>query len=478
MGSMLNIADMMSVRHTARLMWENPTLTMRIRDRENFSPNQSSWAVGAGGQETPYASGDYPVGPASGFTREHSADVVTKSAQKLMGQGAIIMNPFDHVVVDEFIAPADLMRFNTKVTQLPSGAVVGWIWNQSTNYSAANDDWFRSRSLALTVNTPDWPFRVSSQLPPPENLELARNECLTEAYAKAGSSDALSLVTLAEWRKTEALADEFIASRDELLEFARAAGRFWLGDNLSDRASNRRLWRDVKRARRLPVALARQWLRFRFGFMQLYYDILSFRDAMATKPQRLRFTAKRSFVTSRSTVNPTGGNVHPGTYQLSGTRTDLIRSVVLVEPRCPVLNGISDFGLDKPLTTLWELTPFSFVVDYFLNICDIMQALDGRITQNVVGSCTSHLTTYVQSGLRSQVGVLYMDESMGQLSDGTGTQCAVPFYERVREYHRIANPRFLPLPALNVKLNAKRWTDLAALLTLFAKRIGTAVLRA
>lgn len=76
-----------------------------------------------------------------------------------------------------------------------------------------------------------------------------------------------------------------------------------------------------------------------------------------------------------------------------------------------LLAGLGSYGFTNPLATAYELTPFSFVVDWWLNVGEVLDSLDATLFVNPVGSVgTISTLSYgqsVYSGNKSTATALY-----------------------------------------------------------------------
>lgn len=144
--------------------------------------------------------------------------------------------------------------------------------------------------------------------------------------------------------------------------------RFFSGFPASDvrygsRISPKRLLRDSSRAiRKLGAA----WLAYRYAVMPLLW---SYND--------IRKVVKRSWMTkdySSKTVSPV--NYNPSSLPNNYIRVDVTGSIrVRASVACMYSSGrvaqMSRISIN-PLSTAWELIPYSFVVDWFINVGDFI----------------------------------------------------------------------------------------------------------
>lgn len=109
--------------------------------------------------------------------------------------------------------------------------------------------------------------------------------------------------------------------------------------------------------------LANAWLEYRYGWRTLAYDILELNQVLSDDWKRKRFTERAG--TRSTTTSVTTYDVNPGAAIATMQRTENV-SVGL---RASVT---ADYSPDKfsfnPLVTGWEIIPYSFVIDWLVNI--------------------------------------------------------------------------------------------------------------
>jgi hypothetical protein len=118
----------------------------------------------------------------------------------------------------------------------------------------------------------------------------------------------------------------------------------------------------AKNPKKLAKALADLWLSYRYLIMPLIYSAEDIVEQIET--HGFKFQTDRSSVTSKGTFpDPqTGVITDTGTYEVRWTATG--KSSFNASP----LKGL---GLN-PVRTAWELIPFSFVVDWFINLGNLL----------------------------------------------------------------------------------------------------------
>lgn len=377
----------------------------------------------------------------------HMVDVVTAGFKAKMAAGEIINNDLWSVSAVVEIPTYEAWR---TVTRRRQDGSLDWSCRfdePRRNYSC----WHSSDILARHIGASSYASERDAKFPvvSENTLTIIGNECLAKARAKANESPALSLVSLIEAKKTLASVDRLVTAGPRLLDWARRCRRSFTREGI---------------LRPLSKDLSSQWLEYRYGFSQLYYDMMSFKEAFLDRPRRHRYTDTQTLYTSSTPlIQSVDSEFHNETLSIYRSREDRISAGCLIKATMPELSIISNLGLDKPLMTAWELVPFSFIVDWFLNTSDLVSAFDGRLDQQIAGTWITRRTIF--TGLYSFVesGRHYEDEAYHMTHSGAGNisdKCR----EVVTQVKRVANPILIPIPTLDVNLNWKKFADLTALL--------------
>lgn len=122
--------------------------------------------------------------------------------------------------------------------------------------------------------------------------------------------------------------------------------------------------------KRFGTALSNRWLEVSYGVKPLLQDVAgacqTF-DSLLTPPDR-EVTAKAGWPTYETGVSQSGTNT--SATQRSSKGNFKIRSSAEVVYRVdnPWDVAFQSLGLDRPLASLWEMIPYSFVVDWFFDV--------------------------------------------------------------------------------------------------------------
>jgi hypothetical protein len=164
-------------------------------------------------------------------------------------------------------------------------------------------------------------------------------------------------------------------------------------------ASHRDVERAFKRSRMplSPTAASRQaaqaWLELQYGWMPLLKDAEGAAQALAQQLNEPAVQTYRVRMKKPITATPLSSNIK--TFDFDGlARGQLIGRVK--EVNVPALNGLID-----PSSVLWELTPWSFVADWFIPIGSYLSArgLAQSVSGTFVTTISKRESFFAQSGV-------------------------------------------------------------------------------
>lgn len=204
-------------------------------------------------------------------------------------------------------------------------------------------------------------------------------------------------------------------------------------------------------------AASSAWLEWRYGWQTLGYLIEDSEEFVKVPTLNgFDYTAVSSKVVkteSTSTNTPYSGYYVKHDYISEITRTLYAKVNVAVRFRANTQN----YSVN-PLATAWELTPFSWVADWFVTVGDTLKAWEVLAKAQAFTSAAGyHL---------EEVGFA----SVSNVTLGTGTYATAPrasgeAWSNASYRRRIPLGGLSPLPQLRTRLNSKRIADAAALLT-------------
>lgn len=364
-------------------------------------------------------------------TIKTTTDYVTPGFRRLSREGQIINNPFSSSTVTWY-----RQHF------------AGWRDAQFISYTDWCTDHYAVIRGAGSVKTgTKGPGILGTDFLSAPDVSPASlsDAALTAAYAKVSTNEAQGLVILAEGNET-------IRSLISLLRrFVR------MGKAL-------RKW-DVNYIRRSVSArkLSDLWMEGRYFIRPLMYDlgdcIKAFKKSRVFYPHRQTFRSGRS----ASAENIQDGVIYatyPGWYEYVGRKT----STTIVSVRSGVLAALdaiseaSIWGLDQPFDALWELVPFSFVVDWFFNVAKTIASWSPRFGIRTLTSWVTVDTTVSQGIFHTGFHMLSPPVNVYEnAASGSGAFVLKVAHTRVRT----PNPSRPILPTFEVHLDAAKLLDLA-----------------
>lgn len=117
--------------------------------------------------------------------------------------------------------------------------------------------------------------------------------------------------------------------------------------------------------------LAKNWLEYHFGWEPLIKDIGNSVDILQRQPPHGVVIKGRNHRTDKSVYREQGGDTRRVDLLTSDTKVSLGCTVNISNPNLFLANQM---GFVNPLTVAWELVPFSFVVDWFVNVSDFLSS--------------------------------------------------------------------------------------------------------
>lgn len=225
--------------------------------------------------------------------------------------------------------------------------------------------------------------------------------------------------------------------------------------------------------RKVPKVLGETWLEYSFGWLPLISDINSAMKAYANHVNKV-FTSKVTRQGSEEsvtfeTVNGYGVfGVVPMIENQRVTRGSTVRYIIGLKTQTygatPNISVMERAGLtlSQFIPTIWELTPWSFLVDYFTNIGDIIDA-GATSTGDIIWVCK----TVRSNAVRTFNG--YPDTSANTPSRiVSGSPCSWSVSNKVVTRSSLGD---IPWPRFEVSVPSgpTKWINLAALATTLRK---------
>jgi len=394
------------------------------------SLKQCDWLVGEG--EDSWVLDIYRV-PYSYLARElftvnTTYDNVVPNFKHRMLSGEIIMNDYQNIK-DSYWTPHGTLKIYHKIygiTQAcrkvigPITEVVPWSrvpWDEP-NYSSS--------------------------------LDASASRSMIAALAKVNRAESQALVTIAELNKTVRMVRKTSSQIIHWFQMLRRLEKQYMKNEIT------------------LTALSSAYLQVRYGIRPLYYDIVGAMKAIAElgKPQRKVFHGYDSdFQTSGyltdavSPQNTASSGCGYLTVHHEWTKDRKVRSGVLVDWALDNKTLGQVFGLTQPLGTIWELIPFSFIIDWFFNTSNVIASLEPSIYADVIGSWTKVRENEVKRYDLSNVTLCRDAFAI----DHWGSSNLYAQHSKTTTT-RYANPTIDPIPSLDIRLDVGKIVDLIAII--------------
>lgn len=301
-----------------------------------------------------------------------TTDVVTPGYAALSKQGHIFNNPFYSTVERRS------GHFSGFRVQRNSGSGSTIRYYESDSYYSSP---VGITNVVRPLNTP---------------LSSLKAEAGTLARSRVNQPDIEGLVEMAEARKAM---DVF---RFRLNNFNKFLGRAIRS------TSKKRLAAEAMMSS--ADVISSNWLRYRYGIMPMIYLL---EDALVGEKVRnpTRETARGSvtYTDTSTTSTSASGNFFRDTYTVNRTYSANIRAGVLYRP----LLSYNRYGLNPAeiLPALVELTPYSFVADWFVNVSPYVRSITATVGLKILAQWTTVFEEYNQDVVLTSVWLNYSGHS-------------------------------------------------------------------
>ncbi len=250
-------------------------------------------------------------------------------------------------------------------------------------------------------------------------LETVLNGTMVKALVKVADVKVNLAVAYAEAHKTSALIFDTAHRIDKAYRAFRKGDLKGVAENLNI----------------TPKKLHKSWLEYKYGWMPLLMDVRGsaefFAQQVMTRKPRFTVTASDSVTQTDSFVRNNG--------KLGGAGADWLSHNVLIrqgttkvklecELSDPHYSELQQLGLTNPLLVAWELVPYSFVFDWFIQVGDYLTALSAfhgvTLIRQVAG------TVVVSEVRESWPAISSQDSTYSYYCSGTDRQFGMRTYKR------------------------------------------------
>jgi hypothetical protein len=377
---------------------------------------------------------------------ESMTDVVTPNYHARSMNGDIINSPM------------------TKTTTITRDKLASYSWYKSFDirdgHGHWNEQWYDYTSNVASSGLMD---AVGISLPSHSySTQSAIDYAVNKAYSNIDVSDVQALVMAAEGQKTVLSLVSIFTRFIKILKKIKRLDAKGLANELSGKE------------------LADRYMELRYALRPLMYDVrgcaAALKQTAGDKPQRLTFRGTKTdddseIITDSEQISAPAASLqwtYDRCWETEWSYDIAVRAGVLTafEGRNPV----SILGLAQPMESLWEIVPFSFIVDWFLNIGDTIAAWTPNYGLNTLSSW------YVLREKYYRKRTMWYDNNVWWGTYGSNyrwnggyTHSASDCLHDITviKTTRVPNPRRSILPTINVKLDGFKLADLV----IIAKKI-------
>lgn len=147
-------------------------------------------------------------------------------------------------------------------------------------------------------------------------------------------------------------------------------------------------------------AIARGWLELVYGWKPLLSDIYGTAETLAQKNVK---EVRNRLVSSVTRVSETSGSLpdfHYGGRHVARSRMRYIVKYTVYYSTSEVNHTLAQIGLTNPALIAWELTPWSFVVDWFVPIGNYISTWDATNGLTFEKGCRTTFKEFTHNSIR------------------------------------------------------------------------------
>lgn len=268
--------------------------------------------------------------------------------------------------------------------------------------------------------------------------------------------------------------NQFNAALGKILDRIRSGGcgsGLDLSVDLAERQQVARMLKDTMKAVQFvksfhPRNIANKWLEFQYGWKPLAESVYGTFDAVMH-----RRTSEYARVWGKVEESPRyqvkGGTGYTA-YTTTVSQDSRTKIVCEYKPKNSVLQQLSGYTSLNPATILWELTPYSFVADWFINIGGYLRNTESALlySQAFVRGW------YVQGFADNQTAM--MGGQTGSIAGNNYRNMMITGSQRVTYKQRfpITSQPFPNIPKFKANLGSTQMLNAAALLSQFIGKKG------
>ena len=300
-----------------------------------------------------------------------------------------------------------------------------------------------------------------------EDIEDLKSLAVTDCWASISEADVLSIVCLVESVKTVKgiieLFKQFRLLYNTTYELSQKLKR---GPAIIEGADAPivQLYRSMKGSVQ-SAKLADLYMNFRYGVRPLVYDLIGLYKAL--QPEMLG--QRKVYRRGQHLDHREEDTIDWVAYSHPGSDFEMVVPIHRVyEHSCTIRAGVlaqwdcidRSFGWDRWIETAWELIPYSFIIDWFINLGDTIMSWAPIAGAKVLTSWVTTDEVITQSIIAGDAKM--SGSANGMFNPYCVSSGSVTRVTRIKT--RTPNPPRSWVPQFNLKLNAAKLLDLAIIL--------------
>lgn len=367
------------------------------------------------------------------LVNEGMSDVVTPNFKKLSAEGKIINNPMSKFK-DSLVSEVFSYNFEYGVESYLACNPAKWVHMRDYRYAKAKgvSDLFPFISLSFSD----------------DEIQTEIDKSVSKAFSRIGNDEVLMLGMMKEFGST-------VAGLAYILKKVYRIYRY------TKRAELKKLRKELSFSELQEI-----YMNARYNLRPLAYDAAGMVRVLQaeTKPSRQTFRAS-SVIRKEESSQDSFTEISNTLFSVNGTvkRTSFLEVIT----RAGVLTHAEPatqaqlLGLDSIIETAWDILPFSFIIDWFINVGDTICAWTPKMGFKTLASWITIDSLLIQSTVLGGFNVAEKSVNGQRLKNPRFETSGTSATRIYRTFERRVNPAIPIIPSFDVNLDPLKILDLA-----------------
>jgi hypothetical protein len=337
-------------------------------------------------------------------------------------------------------------------------ARVNYTLHKNTSSAGLNREWldvpvpafFNDKFKVEAVNDPGSMFDPSDD---------DRNEAIASAWANVDESEIQLLASLGEFPETLRWIASIYRRSLTVIRLYNRKRSFLKAVYFAARKTSKREYANLG---------SELWLEYRYAFRPLVFEMKQAVEALhSIISKNDRHTGRGyKFCESTNFSNYENSESNDRVFvQFDRTECTWTQycAGVLYRIENDLSNALTVWGIDQPLESAWELIPFSFIIDWFINIGDLLSAWTDNTGLTPLGSWIVERHTYTVKDVATQATRVVAPTGYTNVGDpyltANGSYNFIGTYAR-----RVINPPRSFIPSIKMNLDMAKILDLTTII--------------